>query len=92
MCKHCRKKGLLFFSGYNLFFSSYNALEYIEKNPELKQIIEQIESGFFTPDQPDALKDLANSLRCHDRFYVCADYADYIKCQDLVSKTYQVEA
>jgi starch phosphorylase len=27
----------------------YNASEYIEKNPELAQCIEQIETGFFTP-------------------------------------------
>jgi starch phosphorylase len=65
-------------------------LDFIEENPELKQIVEQLEGGFFTPDQPEALKDLANMLRCHDRFYVCADFADYIKCQELVSKTYQV--
>lgn len=24
------------------------------------------------------------------RFYVCADYEDYIRCQDKVSKTYEV--
>lgn len=69
--------------------TGYNAIEYIETNEELKQIMEQIESGFFTPDHPDSLKDLANALRHHDRFYVCADFDDYIKCQELVSETYQ---
>jgi starch phosphorylase len=66
----------------------YNANEFINKSEELAQCIDQIESGYFTPDQPDLLKDLASSLRNHDRFYVCADYEEYIKCQDLVSKTY----
>jgi starch phosphorylase len=49
---------------------SYNANDFIEKNEELAQCIDQIESGFFTPDQPDALKDLANSVRNHDRYSI----------------------
>ena len=52
--------------------------------------MEQIEAGFFTPDQPDALKDVANCLRFYDRFHVCADFADYILCQERVSQTYKV--
>ncbi|KAI3416066.1 hypothetical protein GPALN_005618 [Globodera pallida] len=67
----------------------YDANEFIGKNAELTQILEQIEGGFFSPDNPDLLKDLANSLRNHDRFYVCADYADYVKTQEKVSATYQ---
>jgi starch phosphorylase len=67
----------------------YNAQDFINKNKDLSQIIDQIETGFFTPDTPDLLKDLAASLKYHDRFYVCADYEDYIRCQDKVSKTYE---
>ncbi|KAI6192841.1 Alpha-1,4 glucan phosphorylase [Aphelenchoides fujianensis] len=64
----------------------YNASDYIAKNPELAQCVEQIESGFFTPDQPDCLNDLLNVLRHNDRFYVCADYEDYIRVQDEAAK------
>ncbi|KAF7639970.1 Alpha-1,4 glucan phosphorylase [Meloidogyne graminicola] len=67
----------------------YKSIDFIEQNVELLQCVEQIEAGFFTPDQPDDLKDVANSLRFYDRFHVCADYADYIRCQELVSKTYK---
>uniref|UniRef100_A0A5S6R0W8 Alpha-1,4 glucan phosphorylase n=1 Tax=Trichuris muris TaxID=70415 RepID=A0A5S6R0W8_TRIMR len=66
----------------------YNANDYIQKNPELKQIIEQIETGFFTPNNPDMFRDVANVLRNHDRFLLCADYEAYIKCQDEVNKTF----
>jgi starch phosphorylase len=66
----------------------YNANEFINKSKSLSQIIDQIENGFFTPDQPDLLRDLANSLKNHDRFYVCADYEDFIRVQDEVSETY----
>ena len=66
----------------------YNANDFISKSSGLAQCIDQIESGYFTPDQPDLLKDLANSLRHHDRFLVCADYDSYIKKQEEVSKVY----
>ncbi|KAJ1348132.1 hypothetical protein KIN20_003363 [Parelaphostrongylus tenuis] len=36
----------------------------------------------FTPEQPDQLHDLTNSLRHHDRFLVCADFDAYVACQD----------
>uniref|UniRef100_A0A1I8BD89 Alpha-1,4 glucan phosphorylase n=1 Tax=Meloidogyne hapla TaxID=6305 RepID=A0A1I8BD89_MELHA len=67
----------------------YKSTDFIEQNIELLQCVEQIEAGFFTPDQPDALKDIANCLRFYDRFHVCADYSDYIRCQERVSKTYK---
>lgn len=67
----------------------YDANEFIKASKGLTQILDQIETGFFTPDNPDMLKDVANSLRHHDRFYVCADYEDFIKAQDKVSETYK---
>jgi starch phosphorylase len=66
----------------------YNANDFIAKSPGLAQCIDQIENGFFTPDHPDLLKDLANSVRHHDRFLVCADYDAFIKKQDEVSQVY----
>lgn len=68
----------------------YNASEYIEKNPELAKCIEQIESGYFTPDQPDALRDLVNVINHNDRFYVCADFEDFVRVQGEASKLYMV--
>lgn len=66
----------------------YNAESYINRIPELKQCIEQIEFGFFNPGQPDTFKDIATLLKYHDRFLLAADYEAYIKCQDEVSRTY----
>lgn len=50
-----------------LLFFSYNPEDFIKKNPELARIVEQIETGFFTPDQPDLLHDVAMALRKWDR-------------------------
>lgn len=45
----------------------YNAQEYYDRIPELRQIIEQLSSGFFSPKQPDLFKDIVKMLMHHDR-------------------------
>ena len=45
----------------------YNPADYYSKNAELRQCIDQIQSGYFTPDQPDTFKDIANTLLYSDR-------------------------
>ncbi|XP_037784865.1 glycogen phosphorylase-like [Penaeus monodon] len=67
----------------------YNAHDYYNRIPELRQCIDQISSGFFSPSNPDQFKDLVNILMYHDRFYLFADFESYIKCQDSVSMLYQ---
>ncbi|XP_073461162.1 glycogen phosphorylase, muscle form [Aquarana catesbeiana] len=67
----------------------YNARMYYERIPELRQVIDQLNSGYFSPKQPDLFKDIVNMLMNHDRFKVFADYEDYIRCQDSVSALYK---
>ncbi|XP_049599281.1 glycogen phosphorylase, muscle form [Syngnathus scovelli] len=67
----------------------YNAQEYYNRLPELKQAIDQIAGGFFSPKQPDLFKEIVNMLMHHDRFKVFADYEDYIKCQEKVNALYK---
>ena len=45
----------------------YNAWDYYNRIPELKQCIDQIQNGFFSPQNPDEFKDLTNILLNHDR-------------------------
>uniref|UniRef100_A0A8C6PKY4 Alpha-1,4 glucan phosphorylase n=1 Tax=Nothobranchius furzeri TaxID=105023 RepID=A0A8C6PKY4_NOTFU len=45
----------------------YNAEEYYNSLPELKQAIDQIAGGFFSPKQPDLFKEIVNMLMHHDR-------------------------
>ncbi|XP_059485606.1 glycogen phosphorylase [Neocloeon triangulifer] len=66
----------------------YNAHDYYNRLPELKQCIDQIQNGFFSAGNPDTFKDLVNALLYHDRFLLLADYESYIACQDKVSQTY----
>ncbi|XP_056401964.1 glycogen phosphorylase, liver form isoform X1 [Hyla sarda] len=67
----------------------YNAQEYYHRLPELKQAMDQIQNGFFSPSNPDQFKDLVDMLFYHDRFKVFADYESYIKCQERVSALYK---
>lgn len=66
----------------------YNAYDYYNSNPELKQVIDQIQNGYFSPGNPDEFKDLADILLKYDRFYLLADYEAYVKKQEEVSATY----
>ncbi|MFH4980111.1 hypothetical protein AB6A40_006820 [Gnathostoma spinigerum] len=66
----------------------YDSMKFIQKNPELAQLVDQIDNGFFTPDQPDLLRDVGEMIRKYDRFMVCADYESYINCQAEVEKCF----
>lgn len=67
----------------------YNAQEYYHRIPELKQVMDQIQSGFFSQSKPDLFKDVVDMLFYHDRFKVFADYEAYIKSQERVSALYK---
>uniref|UniRef100_A0A8B9MW15 Alpha-1,4 glucan phosphorylase n=1 Tax=Accipiter nisus TaxID=211598 RepID=A0A8B9MW15_9AVES len=67
----------------------YCAHDYYERLPELRQAVDQLSSGFFSPRQPDLFRDIVNMLMNHDRFKVFADYEAYVKCQEKVSALYK---
>ncbi|MGH0149418.1 UNVERIFIED_CONTAM: hypothetical protein FKN15_015691 [Acipenser sinensis] len=69
--------------------TGYNAREYYDRIPELKQVMDQISSGYFSPKQPDLFKDIVNMLMNHDRFKVFADYEAYISSQEKVNDLYK---
>ncbi|TMW54801.1 hypothetical protein DOY81_000034 [Sarcophaga bullata] len=70
----------------------YNAYDYYNSNPEIKQCVDQIAGGFFSPGNPNEFKNIADILLKYDHYYLLADYEAYIKAQDQVSKTYQNQA
>ena len=67
----------------------YDPKRYIEENGELKRIIAQLGSGFFSAENPCLFQPILDSLECGDRFCVLADYEGYISCQEAVSTAYQ---
>lgn len=46
------------------FTIRYCAKEFYEKNAELKKALDQIQDGFFSPENPELFHDVVNSLLC----------------------------
>jgi len=70
----------------------YNAMEYYNNDKELKQVIDMIRDGFFTPGNEGEFKDLVDMLLHHDRFLTLADFRAYVTSQELVSEVYRDQA
>lgn len=47
---------------------SYNPREYYEKNADLRQCVDQIAGGFFSPEDHNLFADIINSLMNHDKY------------------------
>ncbi len=67
----------------------YDPKKCIEENQELRRIIDQLGSGFFCPESPGLFQPILDVLLNGDRYLVLADYADYIRTQEVVAKAYQ---
>jgi starch phosphorylase len=68
--------------------TSYNPRKYYEEDKELKQAIDQIHNGYFSPGTPTLYHPVTQPLLDHDTYFVLADYAAYVKCQEEVNKAY----
>ncbi|XP_035213985.1 glycogen phosphorylase-like [Stegodyphus dumicola] len=66
----------------------YDAWSYYKRLDDLREAIDQINDGHFSPHDPHAFKSLVNILMNRDRYFVLADYESYIECQEKVSELY----
>ncbi len=71
--------------------SNYNPYKYYEEEPELRQVLNQLLEGHFSPENPSLFIPIVKTLLENDRFFVLADYSSYISCQERVSKAYNDE-
>ncbi len=70
--------------------AQYDPRRAYETNPELKQAIDQLSSGWFSPEHKDLFWPLVRTLiENGDYFLVLADYDSYIRCQEEVARAYQ---
>jgi len=53
----------------------------IDASPDLKEALEMISSGVFSPDDRNRYRDLIGGLYDHDWFMVARDFDDYAKTQ-----------
>jgi starch phosphorylase len=68
----------------------YNPWDYYNKNAELKNVVDLISSGFFSPEEPHLFMPIYDYLMKHgDRYMVMADFQSYMDCQSHVENIYQ---
>ena len=58
----------------------------IDASPALKEALEMISSGVFSPDDPNRYRDLIGGLYDHDWFMVARDFDAYAKAQRQVDE------
>jgi starch phosphorylase len=61
--------------------NGYDPRAVIEGSPELRQAVEAIRSGVFSPDDPNRYAGLMDGLYEHDWFMVAADFDAYAQAQ-----------
>jgi starch phosphorylase len=70
--------------------SGYNPWDAYNGNPELKQALDMIASGFFSPGQPDLYRPIFDALTAGgDHFLLLADFGSYVACQEKVDALYR---
>lgn len=68
----------------------YDPMDIYRTNVGVKQCLDQIRGGFFSPENVNEYNDLVERLMTEDKYFVLADYDEYVNAQDLVAQTFQV--
>jgi glycogen phosphorylase len=66
----------------------YDPRSYYESNPELREVVDLIASGFFSFEERSLFRPITDSLLNSDPFRVMADFASYVECQRRVEQAY----
>ncbi len=68
----------------------YRPYDYYQKNPELKEVLDMIGNGHFSPQHPYVFRPIVDSLLYQgDQYFLLADFASYVSCQERVSRLYR---
>ncbi len=66
-----------------------DATETIANSPNLREVLDAVASGVFSPDEPDRYKGLVDMITHFDHFLVTADFDAYYDTQRLVDMRWQ---
>jgi glycogen phosphorylase len=70
----------------------YDPYNYYKHYPEIRQAIDCLLTGYFTPAHPTLCQSLLDTLFGSDEQMILADYIFYIACQARVSATYRQQS
>jgi len=66
----------------------YNPRSYYDANPTLREVVDQIASGYFSRGDRAVFSPLMFSVLNRDDYLLLADYQPYVDCQDRVGATF----
>jgi starch phosphorylase len=67
---------------------TYRPRDHYEHDPELREVLDLIASGYYSRCDPDLFRPLVDSLLDHDPFLVLADFRAYLECQGEVERAF----
>jgi len=68
----------------------YRPADYYNANEELRQVLDMIAGGYFSPEEPGRFKPVVDNLLAGgDHYLLLADYASYVACQAKVEALYR---
>ncbi len=67
----------------------YRPREIYESDQELREVLDLVSSGFFSPEDRTLFHSLVHSLLEEDRYLVLADFRSYVDAQERVVKAYK---
>jgi len=70
--------------------AGYNPWDIYTSNAELRQVLDMIATGYFSSHEPDCFRPIFDTLTTGgDRFFLLADYASYVACQERADALYR---
>ena len=67
----------------------YRPVDYYQNDEQLREVIDQIIRGDFSPEEPNRYHSLIQGLQYHDYYQSFADFRSYVEAQKAVDKKYQ---
>jgi starch phosphorylase len=67
----------------------YRPQDACDRDPELREVIDLIRSGFFSRGDTELFRPLVDNLLHHDPYLVLADFSAYRDCQQQVGASYR---
>ena len=67
----------------------YRPFDYYQNDDQLREVIDQIIRGDFSPEEPNRYHSLIQGLQYHDYYQSFADFRSYVEAQKTVDKKYQ---
>jgi len=95
MLEHVGKENIFIFGNTTpqveaLRSGGYNPRKYYEEDAELHQVLTQLASGVFSPQEPGRYRNLFDALvNFGDHYQLLADYRSYVDTQDKVDELYR---